>query len=100
MDDNDIKDEYSILQFWYKKKSVTVADLVDCDERYWRYLHRIVQWKDEQGNDYSYVRNHIYQFVNIENALYTVEEKFKRMKYIDGEIMMMMNMILMQDCAI
>jgi hypothetical protein len=100
MDANDRQDEYSILQQWYKKKSVTVSELLDCDERYWRYLHRIVQWKDEQGNDYSYIRNKIYEFVNIENALYNIEDKFKRMRYIDGEIMMMMNMSLMQDCEI
>jgi len=100
MDANDRQDEYSILQQWYKKKSVTVSELIDCDERYWRYLHRIVQWKDQEGNDYSYLRNKIYEFVNIENALYNIEDKFKRMKYIDGEIMMMMNMTMMQDCAI
>ena len=100
MDENDRQDEYSILQYWYKKKSVTVSDLIDCDERYWRYLHRIVQWKDQEGNDYSYLRNKIYEFVNIENALYNIEDKYKRMRYIDGEIMMMMNMSLMQDCKI
>ena len=100
MDKNDVQDEYSILQYWYKKKSVTIADLIECDERYWRYLHRIVQWKDQEGNDYAYVRNRIYEFVNIENTLYNIEEKLKRMRYIDGEIMMMMNMSLMQDCKI
>ena len=100
MDKNDVQDEYSILQYWYKKKSVTISDLIECDERYWRYLHRIVQWKDQEGNDYAYVRNRIYEFVNIENTLYNIEEKLKRMRYIDGEIMMMMNMSLMQDCTI
>jgi hypothetical protein len=100
MDKNDVQDEYSILQYWYKKKSVTIADLIECDERYWRYLHRIVQWKDQEGNDYAYVRNRIYEFVNIENTLYNIDEKLKRMRYIDGEIMMMMNMSLMQDCTI
>ena len=100
MDKNDVQDEYSILQYWYKKKSVTISDLIECDERYWRYLHRIVQWKDQEGNDYAYVRNRIYEFVNIENTLYNIEDKLKRMRYIDGEIMMMMNMSLIQDCTI
>ena len=100
MDEVDRQDEYAILKHWYKKKTIILSDLIECDERYWRYLHRIVQWRDEEGNDYSYVRNRIYEFVNIENTLYNMEEKFKRMRYIDGEIMMMMNMTLLNECKI
>ena len=46
-------DEYACLGEWSKKKSLTIAESRQCDERYWRYLYRISVWKDEEGNDYS-----------------------------------------------
>ena len=90
-------DEYACLQEWSRKRSLTIADLRQCDERYWRYLYQISVWKDEDGNDYSYVRDKVYDFVRMENNQSNIQEKFKRMKYIDGEIMLMMNICLMRE---
>lgn len=90
-------DEYACLQEWSRKRSLTVSELRECDERYWRYLYRISVWKDEEGNDYSYVREKVYDFVRMENNENTIQDKFKRMKYIDGEIMLMMNICLMRE---
>lgn len=90
-------DEYACLQEWSRKRSLTIADLRQCDERYWRYLYQISVWKDEEGNDYSYVRDKVYDFVRMENNESNIQEKFKRMKYIDGEIMLMMNICLMRE---
>ena len=90
-------DEYACLQEWSRKRSLTIAGLRQCDERYWRYLYRISVWKDEEGNDYSYVRDKVYDFVRMENIESNIQEKFKRMKYIDGEIMLMMNICLMRE---
>jgi len=59
--------EAEIVEYWFKKKSITVSDLFQIDERYHRYLHRISYWKDGQGNDYSYVQKKIYEIVNIDN---------------------------------
>ena len=90
-------DEYACLQEWSRKRSLTVSELRQCDERYWRYLYRISVWKDEEGNDYSYVREKVYDFVRMENNERNIQEKFKMMKYIDGEIMLMMNICLMRE---
>jgi hypothetical protein len=90
-------DEYVCLQEWSKKRSVTVPELRQCDERYWRYLYQISVWKDEEGNDYSYVREKVYDFVRMENMESTIQDKYKMMRYIDGEIMMMMSICLMRD---
>ena len=46
-------DEASILEEWYKKKSITITELYQVDERYNRYLNRIICWKDNQENDYK-----------------------------------------------
>ena len=90
-------DEYVCLQEWSKKRSVTVPELRQCDERYGRYLYQISVWKDEEGNDYSYVREKVYDFVRMENTESTIQDKYKMMRYIDGEIMMMMSICLMRD---
>ena len=95
-------DECSILEVWYKKKitDVTVSDLYQIDERYNRYLNRIVCWRDNQENDYTYIRTKIIEFVNIDNNAITLAYKFKLMKYIDGEILVMMNLCLLNDTSI
>jgi len=90
-------DEYKCLQEWSKKKSLSVSDARECDERYWRYLYKISSWSDQEGNDYSYVRSKVYDFVRTENTEQNIQNKYKLMKYIDGEIMMMMNICLMRD---
>lgn len=93
-------DEASILEEWYKKKSVTISELYQVDERYNRYLNRIICWKDNQENDYTYIRDKICEFVIIDNNALTLPYKFKLMKYIDGEILVMMNLCLMNDATI
>ena len=92
--------EHEILTYWYKKKEITVSDLYQIDERYHRYLNRISCWRDNQNNDYSYVQKKIYEFINIDNNVFTLQNKYKLMKYIDGEIMMMSNLCLMNETTI
>jgi len=92
--------EAEIVEYWYKKKTITVTDLFDIDERYHRYLHRICCWLDNQGNDYTYIQKKIYEFINIDNNPFTIPQKFKLMKYIDGEIMVMNNICLMNDTTL
>ena len=92
--------EYEILSFWYKKKILTVTELFQIDERYHRYLNRIICWKDNQDNDYTYIRTKIIEFINIDNNAITLAYKTKLMKYIDGEIMVMMNLCLLNDATI
>jgi len=94
------QNEAEIVEYWFKKKSITVSDLYQIDERYNRYLNRISYWRDEQGNDYTYVQQKIYEFVNIDNNSFTLDHKFKMMKYIDGEIMLMYSICLMNDAEI
>jgi hypothetical protein len=92
--------EYEILNFWYKKKILTISELFQIDERYHRYLNRIICWKDNQDNDYTYIRTKIIEFINIDNNAITLAYKTKLMKYIDGEIMVMMNLCLLNDATI
>ena len=92
--------EAEILELWYKKKNIILSDLFQIDERYHRYLNRIICWKDNQENDYSYIRTKIIEFINIDNNALTIPYKFKLMKYIDGEIMVMMNLCLLNETTI
>ena len=92
--------EAEILELWYKKKNIILSDLFQIDERYHRYLNRIICWKDNQENDYSYIRTKIIEFINIDNNALTIPYKFKLMKYIDGEIMVMMNLCLLNETSI
>jgi hypothetical protein len=94
------ENEYEILNVWYKKKTITISELFQIDERYNRYLNRIIYWKDNQENDYSYIRTKIIEFVNIDNNAITLAYKTKLMKYIDGEILVMMNLCLLNDAKI
>jgi len=91
--------EDEILSFWYKKKVLTVTELFQVNERYNRYLNRIICWKVDE-NDYTYIRTKIIEFVNIDNNAITLAYKTKLMKYIDGEIMVMMNLCLLNDTTI
>jgi len=90
-------DEYKCLQEWSKKKMIILQDLYDCDKRYQRYLRKISYWMDEAGNDYEYIRTKVYEFLQIPNTYENCIEKFNRMKYIDGELLMMMSMVLMRE---
>jgi hypothetical protein len=69
-------DECSIIEEWYKKKSITISDLFQIDERYHRYLNRIICWKDNQDNDYTYIQTKIHEFINIDNNALKLDYKF------------------------
>jgi hypothetical protein len=99
MSDNDI-DEYACLKEWSKVKMGDVATLELCDERYRRYLRKISYWMDEEGNDYSFIRDKVARFVTIHNAFSSLDYKFNLMKEIDNDILMMMNMCLLRDMNI
>ncbi len=92
--------EEKLLRKWYKKKSIVISDLYECDERYQRYLNLIVCWTDTEGNDYTYIQEKIYEFVSLVNNNDTIKYKFDLMKYIDGEIILMMNLCLMKDMEV
>ena len=97
--DNQI-DEYACLKEWFKVKTGDVETIRLCDERYNRYLRKISYWMDEEGNDYSYVREKIVRFISVYTAFSSFDYKFKLMKEIDGDIMYMMNMCLLRDMNI
>lgn len=67
-----------------------------CDERYKTQLFTISCWINDFG-DYSYIRNKIWEFVNIKNNYDTYKYKIKLMKYIDSEIMMMNSLFLLNN---
>ncbi len=73
--------------------------LISCDERYNKHLANISCWTYE-FRDYSYIREKIWEFVNIKNNNYTLEYKIKLMKYIDSEIMLMNSISLMNNMEI
>jgi hypothetical protein len=99
MNDNDI-DEYACLNEWNKIKIADINTLNLCDDRYNRYLRKISYWMDEEGNDYSFIRDKVARFVSIHNEYSSFDYKFKLMKEIDNDIMMMMNMCLLRDMNI
>lgn len=99
MSDNDI-DEYACLKEWSKVKVGDVTTLDLCDERYRRYLRKISYWMDEEGNDYSYIQDKVVRFVSVHNTFSSFDYKFKLMKEIDNDILMMMNMCLLRDMNI
>jgi len=92
--------EEKILRKWHRKKSINVYELYECDQRYQRYLNLIACWTDTEGNDYNYIREKVYEFVSIENSPDSLNYKFDLMKYIDGEILLMMNLCLMKDIEV
>ena len=90
-------DEYACLQEWCKLKTGDVTTIELCDERYRRYLWKISVWQDDEGNDYSYIREKVIRFLSVHTAFSSFEYKFKLMKEIDSDIMYMMSMCLMRD---
>ena len=64
------------------------------DERYKTQLCTISCWINSFG-DYYYIRDKIWEFVNIQNNYNTYEYKIKLAKYIDSEIMMMNSLFLL-----
>ena len=64
--------------------------------KYNNYLYTVSCWSPN-GNDYSYIREKIWEFVNIKNNYHTYDYKFKLMKYIDNEINMMNSSCLLNN---
>jgi hypothetical protein len=90
-------DEYNILQISYNNKNITLSDIEQSEFRYRRYIIKINDWSDRNDNDYSYVKLCIQEFLKVQNTQSNFENKKNMMNYIDGEIMMMINMCRMND---
>lgn len=90
-------DEYNILQTSYSNKNITLSDIGESEYRYRRYIIKINDWSDRNDNDYSYVKVCIQEFLKVKNIQSNFENKKNMMKYIDGEIMMMINMCRIND---
>ena len=90
-------DEYACLQEWIKIKIGDLNTIELCDERYNRYLRKILIWEDDEGNDYTYIKEKVIRFISVHTAYSSFDYKFKLMKEIDGDIMYMMSMCLMRD---
>jgi hypothetical protein len=80
-----------------KNKNISLLTL--CDEKYNIYLNTISYWS-YNDNDYSYIREKIWKFVNIKNNYDTYEYKIKLMKYIDNEINTMNSLYLLNNMDI
>jgi len=93
-------DEYACLQEWSKIKTGDLTTLELCDERYKRYLRKIMIWEDDEGNDYSYIKDKVIRFLSVFNMFSSFEYKFNLMKEIDSDIMFMMSMCLMKDMSL
>ncbi len=83
-------DEFSVLTEENKKKEkdITVTDLYNTEWRYRRYIMMINDWTDRKGTDYSYIKEKVYEYLGEKDN----KKRIKQMKYIDGEIMLMINM--------
>ena len=79
--------------------NINLSILTLCDEKYNNQLYTISCWSPN-GNDYSYIREKIWEFVNIKNNYDTYDYKIKLMKYIDNEINMMNSSCLLNNMEI
>jgi len=88
-------DEFTILSEAYKmkQKDITPVDLYNSEWRYSRYNIRINDWSDRKGTDYSYIKLKIDEYIKEKD----IQKRCLLMKYIDGEIMMMINMCRIDD---
>lgn len=90
-------DEYNILQTSYNNRNINSTDIGESESRYRRYIIKINDWSDRNGNDYSYIKLCVQEFLKLTNTQQNFENKKNMMKYIDGEIMMMINMCRIND---
>ena len=90
-------DEYALLQEWSKRK-ITVYDFQECQTRYERYLRNISLWEDSQGNSYEYLRDKIVTWIAM--PLWMEEQKIKRIKDIDRDLLTMVSLNLMNDMSL
>ena len=88
-------DEFEILSQAHKikEKDITPSILYNTEWRYRRYIMRINDWSDRKGTDYSYIKQKINEYVLEKDN----KKRIKQMKYIDGEIMLMINMCRIDD---
>ena len=88
-------DEFTILSDSHKmkEKDITPSDLYNSEWRYRRYIMRINDWSDRKGTDYSYIKQKINEYILEKDNT----KRVKQMKYIDGEIMFMINMCRIDD---
>ena len=88
--------EFDLLQEAHSIRNITPEILAESDERYRRYILTINDWSDRNDNDYSYVKNVIYEYLGTS----VFETRKRLMKYIDTEIMMMINMCRIDEMGV
>jgi len=88
--------EFDLLQEAHSIRNITPEILAQTDERYRRYILTINDWSDRNDNDYSYVKNVIYEYLGTS----VFETRKRLMKYIDTEIMMMINMCRIDEMGV
>ena len=88
--------EFDLLQEAHAIRNITPEILAQTDVRYRRYILTINDWSDRNNNDYSYVKDIIYEFLG--TAVF--ETRKRLMKRIDTEIMMMINMCRIDEMGV
>ena len=88
--------EFDLLQEAHSIRNITPEILSASDDRYRRYILTINDWSDRNDNDYSYVKNVIYEYLGSSSF----ETRKRLMKYIDTEIMMMINMCRIDEMGV
>jgi hypothetical protein len=88
--------EFDLLQEAHAIRNITPEILAQTDERYRRYILTINDWTDRNNNDYSYVKDIIYEFLGTS----VLETRKRLMKLIDTEIMMMINMCRIDEMGV
>ena len=88
--------EFDLLQEAYSNRNITPEILAASDERYRRYILTINDWSDRNNNDYSYVKDIIYEFLGTSEF----ETRKRLMQRIDTEIMMMINMCRIDEMGV
>ena len=88
--------EFDLLQEAHSIRNITPEILAQTDERYRRYILTINDWSDRNNNDYSYVKDIIYEFLGTSEF----ETRKRLMKFIDTEIMMMINMCRIDELGV
>ena len=88
--------EFDVLQEAHAIRNITPEILAQTDERYRRYILTINDWSDRNNNDYSYVKDIIYEFLGTS----VFETRKRLMKRIDTEIMMMINMCRIDEMGV
>jgi hypothetical protein len=88
--------EFDLLQEAHSIRNITPEILAQTDVRYRRYILTINDWTDRNNNDYSYVKDIIYEFLGTS----VLETRKRLMKFIDTEIMMMINMCRIDEMGV